>query len=114
MEANERPLLTIELAVEAPADLNEDGRLDFLDWEKFRMGHLADLSAMTLNEAYLRGDLDGDLDNDEVDFAVFKQLYEHQHGAGAFTALLKVTDLERKQSFCWGCPQLLHSGPTKK
>ena len=43
---------------------------------------------MTVAQAYQLGDLDGDIDNDEVDFELFKDLFDAANGAGSFDAML--------------------------
>ncbi len=70
------------------ADLNEDGQVDFLDWNIFSANHLVDLGGLSAVEQGLAGDLDGDGDNDFLDFRLFKQDYIQTHGASAFAALV--------------------------
>jgi len=70
-------------------DLNLDKVVDALDWPLFLAGNQADLSALTPEEAYLLGDLDGDLDNDIEDFALFREAYERGNpAAGAFAEMV--------------------------
>ena len=71
------------------SDLNFDGNLTGADWVIFRTNNLADLSAMSLAEAYGLGDLDGDWDNDVNDFRQFKADYELANGAGSFSQMLQ-------------------------
>jgi hypothetical protein len=42
--------------------------------------------------AYLKGDLDGDLDNDYNDFQLFKTDYNAAHGAGSFELMSGVPE----------------------
>lgn len=71
-----------------PGDLNFDGSITATDWPIFRDNHLAILTGMSPAEAYQFGDLDGDLDNDEIDFELFKAAYDDANGAGAFVAMV--------------------------
>jgi hypothetical protein len=67
------------------ADINFDGTINHLDWSIFISAHQADLSALSLAQAYQMGDLDGDLDSDMDDYIMFKNAYELLNSApGAF------------------------------
>ncbi len=69
-------------------DFNGDFLIDAADWVILRDNSHTDLSALTLEAAYLLGDLDGDLDNDMRDFGLFRDAYEAAHpAAGAFEAM---------------------------
>jgi len=68
-------------------DVNHDSVLDAADWHIFRAGFGNDLSGKTDLAAYIRGDLDGDLDIDLNDFSLFKRAYDLANGAGAFSAM---------------------------
>lgn len=67
-----------------PFDLNADGALDLLDYQQFLTGLHADLSGLTAAEAFGRGDLNGDFQNNFLDFQLFRQGYDQWNGAGAF------------------------------
>lgn len=67
-----------------PFDLNADGDLDLIDYQIFLAGLHADLSGLTSEEAYQMGDLNGDFQNNFVDFQLFKQGYDEWNGQGAF------------------------------
>jgi len=70
-------------------DLNFDGTVNGLDWPVFLKGNQSDLSALSVAEAYQVGDLDGDLDNDIYDFALFREAYELANpAAGAFEEMV--------------------------
>lgn len=69
------------------ADFNADGVLDAADYAILEANHLTDLTATTAYDAYLLGDMDGDLDNDFNDFRAFKDAYIAANGAAAFAAL---------------------------
>ena len=58
----------------AVGDLNFDGSVNALDWPTYNAGRGVDMSGMSAVEAYRKGDLDGDMDNDIADFVLFKQL----------------------------------------
>jgi len=70
-------------------DLNKDYTVDGLDWQMFIAGSQADLSGLTWQQSYVRGDLDGDGDNDIYDFAKFRGAYElYYPEPGAFEAMV--------------------------
>lgn len=64
-------------------DLNADGDLNLTDYMLFLTGLHADLSGLTSQEAYKKGDLNGDLQNNFVDFTLFQQAYDQWNGDGA-------------------------------
>ncbi|WP_425395395.1 DUF1559 domain-containing protein [Aeoliella sp.] len=74
----------------AGATINDgpDGSLDIIDWLDFRANQNADLSGLSIAQAYQRGDLDGDLDSDLIDFVLFAAAYNSVNGAGAFQAMV--------------------------
>src|SRR3989304_1227607 len=80
------------------SDLNFDNLLTGADWLIFRTNNLIDLSTMTLVEAYAKGDLDGDRNNDFDDFLLFKADYNAANGgAGAFELMVaSVPEPDRK------------------
>ena len=60
------------------------------DWIAFKQGQGFNFAtAFSAAESYSRGDLDGDLDFDIDDFAIFKSTYDAANGAGAFVAMLE-------------------------
>jgi hypothetical protein len=73
-------------------DLNGDGLITAADWVLERSYFHGNLSAASRQEAYRHGDLNGDLRNDELDFALFKKAYEAAHGAGSFAAMASVPE----------------------
>jgi len=70
------------------SDLNFDDELDEQDWLTFVANHAADLSAFSLAEAYALGDLNGDGENDFLDFRLFQSDYIAANGEAAFQDLL--------------------------
>jgi hypothetical protein len=69
-------------------DFNGDGAVNSMDWGILRSNQETDLSGLSLQDAYFRGDLNKDLANEHADFVSFKALYDSVNGAGAFTAML--------------------------
>ena len=69
-------------------DLDADNDVDIDDWIELVANNEMDLSGYSANEQAARGDLDGDGDNDRVDFNLFKQQFHALHGAGALAALV--------------------------
>ncbi len=70
------------------ADLDVDGNIDSDDWDILRGNQHADLSGLSLAEAYRAGDLTGDGLNNHPDFVAFKNTFDAANGAGAFAAML--------------------------
>ena len=79
-------------AAGASADLNLDGQTTFSDWALFAANAFSDLSALSDKEAFQRGDLDLDGDNDYVDFRSFKRAFIGVNGAAAFANLAAVPE----------------------
>lgn len=73
-------------------DLNNSGTITVADWVVLRNNQLADLSAMTFQQAYAAGDLNADKANNQADFALFKTLYEQVNGPGSFAAIQGVPE----------------------
>ncbi len=71
-----------------PYDLNSDGQLDLLDYQKYLVGLHADLSGLTQQQAYELGDLNGDFQNNFTDFQLFRQVYDQWNGQGALADAL--------------------------
>jgi hypothetical protein len=69
-------------------DMNFDGTVNPTDWPLYVASLGRTLSGFSKAEAYQAGDLDGDLDNDLVDFGLFKAAFDAGHGSGAFDAFL--------------------------
>jgi len=73
------------------ADLNNDEVVDEADWLIYNANRGVDFTSMSLAEARSLGDLDGDLDNDAGDFAIFKSLYLAAGGSTTFETLAAET-----------------------
>ena len=70
-------------------DLNSDGNINSLDWVILRTNQETDLSGLTVEQAYLRGDLNEDLANNQWTLSPSRPLYEEANGgAGSFAAML--------------------------
>jgi hypothetical protein len=69
-------------------DFNADGDITSADWLILRGSRFTDLSALSLAEAYRRGDVTEDLAVTHADFAAFKQAFEQSNGTGSFEAML--------------------------
>jgi hypothetical protein len=76
----------------ALGDLDLNGVLNAADWTQQRDAYGANLESLTPVEALAHGDLNGDLQNDEYDFAIFKAVYAERNGAGSFAAMLQVPE----------------------
>lgn len=74
------------------ADINGDGFVDAADWLLYNTGRGVDLSGLSLNDARMLGDIDGDLDNDIADFVLFQTLYEEANGMGSFALIGNVPE----------------------
>jgi glucose/arabinose dehydrogenase len=70
------------------SDFDFDGLVDAADWQIFLTHNKTDFTGLTAEEAYARGDLDGDIDNDFFDFQIFRVDYNEANGAGAFDRLI--------------------------
>jgi hypothetical protein len=69
-------------------DLNTDGLIDEQDYLILIENAQADLSSLNIPQAYRVGDLDGDLDNDIFDYALFRAAFEGTNPEpGAFAAM---------------------------
>ena len=72
----------LDLPVRAP----RDGDVDLDDYAMYLSGLHKDLSGLTADEAFAKGDLNGDGVNDFADFVLFRAAYNTAHGAGSFAA----------------------------
>lgn len=74
------------------ADLNLDGKVNVDDWAVFVANSYTMLGGLGQLEAFQRGDLDFDGDNDVTDFRFFKSAFNLVNGAGAFENLWAVPE----------------------
>lgn len=74
-------------ATPARSDFNGDGLVTAADWAVFVPNSFTAFAADPAVTAYLKGDLDGDKDNDFADFKLFKADYIAANGEAAFAAL---------------------------
>ena len=91
------------------ADLNFDGQLDPADWNLFIAGSETHLTALSPIEAYSRGDLNGDGQNNLVDFGLFKTAYILAHGLQGFQTLLVQVPEPTSAALTWLTTVLLLS-----
>lgn len=69
------------------SDFNGDGVVGPADWALFVPNSFTAFAADTAVAAYKKGDLDGDKDNDYLDFKLFKADYVAANGLAAFNSL---------------------------
>lgn len=69
------------------SDFNDDGLVNAADWAVFVPNSFTAFAADPAVTAYLKGDLDGDKDNDYADFKLFKADFIAANGEAAFAAL---------------------------
>lgn len=65
------------------SDLNGDGVVNLGDWAVFLPNSFTSFPSETPVGAYLKGDIDGDLDNDYLDFRLFKGDFVLANGPGS-------------------------------
>jgi glucose/arabinose dehydrogenase len=68
-------------------DFNQDNAINGGDWAVIRDNYRADLTGLTIEQAYAMGDLNQDLLINRFDLSLFKNLYEDFNGAGTFAQL---------------------------
>lgn len=74
------------------ADLNLDGQTNAGDWAMFVVNSYTTFAGLGQLDAFQRGDLDFDGDNDVADFRYFKSAYIAANGANAFASLFGVPE----------------------
>jgi hypothetical protein len=89
------------------ADLNGDGAVNVADATMYFSGLHADLSGLTSEQAYMMGDLNGDILNNYEDFVLFRAAYDAAQGAGSFVASLRVPEPGAMHAFVSGFGGLL-------
>jgi hypothetical protein len=73
-------------------DLNGDNLVNDDDALQYLAGFHADLSGLTLDQAFAMGDVNGDRKNDYADFRIFKDAFDGNNGLGAFEAAFAVPE----------------------
>ena len=76
----------------ASADLNLDGLSNVDDWALFVANSYTTFGGLGQLDAFRRGDLDYDGDNDVADFRHFKAAYIAANGANAFASLIAIPE----------------------
>lgn len=72
----------------SPLDLDTNGVVNEDDFLAFASFAYTDISGLSDVQQAIRGDLDGDDDNDFTDFLLFKQQFNALNGAGALEAIM--------------------------
>jgi hypothetical protein len=73
-------------------DLNLDGLTSIDDWALFQTNSFTTFAGLGQRDAFQRGDLDFDGDNDLADFRLFKSIFNSLNGSGAFESMLSVPE----------------------
>ncbi len=73
-------------------DLNGDTLVDVADALRFRQYFHTFLTGLTAEEAFSRGDMNGDSLSNHADFRLFKVAYNQHLGEGAFEAAWTVPE----------------------
>lgn len=76
-----------EVLVGITGDVNSDGQINVADWTIYIQWAGANLDSYTAEDAFARGDLNGDFRNDLADFDLFVTAYEKWNGAGSFAEM---------------------------
>jgi hypothetical protein len=72
----------------AKGDLDRDGDIDIVDLSMYLNGLHTNLIGLTAEQAYEKGDLNGDFFNNFNDFVLFRQAYDTSNGAGSMAAAM--------------------------
>jgi alpha-L-fucosidase len=96
-QANAVPLISNfqvlgDVLIGAVGDLDLNGLIELADWQLYATNLGADLSALSPQEAFQRGDMNADGRNDLADFDLFVAAYDGAHGTGALAAALRVPE----------------------
>ena len=91
INAGEEVPLIVDLSP-ADADTNMDGTVNVLDWIAFKAGQGQEMAGFTLEQSFMAGDIDHDLDNDIYDFIAFRTNYDLVNGTGAFAAIQSIPE----------------------
>jgi hypothetical protein len=80
------------------SDLDFDGDIDLDDYEIFLTNSYTDVSGLTAVDAYVLGDINGDLTINGLDFRLFKADFLNANGAGAAASLAAYTPVPEPAS----------------
>jgi hypothetical protein len=69
-------------------DLDRDGDIDLVDYAMYLSGLHTDLTGLSQDQAFAKGDLNGDFKNDFADWVLFRSAYNMAHGAGSIEAAI--------------------------
>jgi alpha-glucosidase len=83
-------------------DLNFDDSVNATDWMLFKSGQGTDFTGLSREEAYVKGDLNGDRVHDLDDFWLFRKAFEDHNGGGSFARLLNVPEPESMVLLAFG------------
>jgi len=87
-EVNTASFVPPDLPCGLLADVTGDCSLDGDDWAQFRGGQFANMTGLSVAQAFALGDLNSDFMNNHADFILFKTAYEAINGQGSFAAML--------------------------
>lgn len=73
-------------------DIDRDSDVDLDDYTFLVNGIHSDLTGLTVDQARLKGDMNGDFKSDFNDFVIFRGAYDMAHGAGSFDARVAVPE----------------------
>ena len=76
----------VQLFIVRAGDVNFDGSVAIDDWTQIRSHLFSSSAGLPIETAYAQGDLNNDGQTDELDFGLFKEVYELANGLGSFEA----------------------------
>lgn len=96
-QANAVPLVSSfqvlgDVLIGAVGDLDLNGLINLDDWQLYAANLGADLSGLTPQQAFPRGDMNADGRNDLADFDLFVSAYDGAHGSGSLQAALRAPE----------------------
>jgi hypothetical protein len=82
-------------------DLNGDDQINMQDAHRFWTYFHTNMSALTPELAFSRGDMNGDFVSNHADFRIFKVAFNQQMGQGAFEAAMLTPEPSTAALFVW-------------